>query len=64
MDGRYFAMRCLSAIYYDGYTNYYTPETEQDKKEREKAWERWLTGNENVEEDKDTKQKEEDDDDE
>lgn len=50
MNGRYFDGRQLEAFYYDGFTDYFTPETEEEIAERDKAWAAWLAGNENVQE--------------
>jgi len=49
MNGRYFATRKLLAEYFDGYTNYFTAETEDDKNLREEQWEKWLAGNDDYE---------------
>eukprot|EP01127_Copromyxa_protea_P014575 TRINITY_DN4097_c0_g1_i1.p1 TRINITY_DN4097_c0_g1~~TRINITY_DN4097_c0_g1_i1.p1 ORF type:complete len:377 (-),score=118.48 TRINITY_DN4097_c0_g1_i1:121-1197(-) len=50
MNGRFFDGRKLVAEFYDGYTNYFVPETDEEREERDKKWEKWLEGNEEYEE--------------
>jgi hypothetical protein len=50
MNGRYFDGRKLEAEFYDGFTNYFVPETDEEKEERDRRWEKWLEGNEEYEE--------------
>uniref|UniRef100_A0A6B2LD64 RRM domain-containing protein n=1 Tax=Arcella intermedia TaxID=1963864 RepID=A0A6B2LD64_9EUKA len=45
MNGRWFDGRQLSAAFYDGYSNYFVAETDEQKEEREKQWDKWLVGN-------------------
>eukprot|EP01114_Cavostelium_apophysatum_P014695 TRINITY_DN3872_c0_g1_i1.p1 TRINITY_DN3872_c0_g1~~TRINITY_DN3872_c0_g1_i1.p1 ORF type:complete len:338 (-),score=70.11 TRINITY_DN3872_c0_g1_i1:4-1017(-) len=54
MNGRFFAGRKLEAEFYDGWTNYFVEETEEQTKERLKKWSEWIeSGNdENSDEDK------------
>jgi len=49
MNGRYFGGNKLSADFYDGYSNYFVQETEEDRKEREASWQKWLMGNDDYE---------------
>lgn len=42
MEGRFFAKRKLNADYYDGVTNYFVAESEEEKTARLKKWEEWL----------------------
>jgi len=50
MNGRYFDKRKLIAEYYDGYTNYFVQESEEDRKIREEQWAKWLAGNDDYDE--------------
>lgn len=50
MNGRFFDGKRLIAEFYDGFTNYFVPETDEEKAERDKRWEKWLEGNEEYEE--------------
>lgn len=45
MNGRFFAGRQLSCFYYDGFTNYDIPETEEDRKLRIAKFGEWLGNN-------------------
>jgi len=49
MNGRWFDERRLTATFYDGYTNYYVPETDEQKETRDKNWAKWLLGNDEFE---------------
>ena len=42
MDGRFFAQKKITAFYYDGFTNYKVDESEEQKKLREAAWNKYL----------------------
>ena len=42
MNGRWFGGRRIIAEYYDGYTNYFVPESEEQKRLRAEAWSKWL----------------------
>ncbi|KAK5579310.1 hypothetical protein RB653_008991 [Dictyostelium firmibasis] len=42
MNDRYFAGRKLSADFYDGYSNYYVEETDENKEKRLKKWESYI----------------------
>jgi len=42
MNGRYFDSRKLIAEYYDGITNYYVAERDEDKDLRDKQWAKYL----------------------
>jgi HIV Tat-specific factor 1 len=44
MHGRWYDGRKISAEYYDGVTDYRVGEREEDREEREIAWEEWLGG--------------------
>lgn len=54
MAGRFFAGKQLQAAYYDGISNYYVEESEEIKKARSKKWEKWLDGEGEGEEDKES----------
>ncbi|KYQ93202.1 RNA-binding region RNP-1 domain-containing protein [Tieghemostelium lacteum] len=45
MNDRYFAGRKLEADFYDGYTDYFVEETEEEAQLRLKRWEKWLEQN-------------------
>ena len=45
MHERWFDGRRLTADYYDGYSNYFVPETDEERAARDAMWERWLEGN-------------------
>lgn len=42
MNGRWFDGRQLSAEFYDGISDYYVRETDEDKQLRDKEWSKWL----------------------
>eukprot|EP01132_Coremiostelium_polycephalum_P000827 gene827-1034_t len=42
MNGRFFSGRQLEADFYDGFTDYHVEETDEEKEERLKVWEKWL----------------------
>lgn len=46
MNGRWFDGRKLEADYYDGFSNYYVEETDEEKAIRDEGWSKWLEGNE------------------
>lgn len=46
MNGRFFGGKRIVAEYYDGYTNYYVKESEEQQKARAEAWAKWLENNE------------------
>ena len=54
MNGRWFAGRQLVAMFYDGFTNYFVGESEEERAARDKEWEKWLQGNDNYVEANDT----------
>jgi len=47
MNGRWFDSRQLKAEFYDGFTNFYVPETDEERSERDGEWAKWLEGNDN-----------------
>jgi len=49
MNGRWFDARQLIASYYDGYTDYFVRESEDQQDQRDKNWEKWLLGNDEYE---------------
>jgi len=49
MNGRFFDGRQLTAEFYDGYTDYYVPEKEEDRIARDKEWEKFLLEQEDSE---------------
>jgi len=55
MNGRFFDKRQLHASFYDGFTNYFVEETEQELEKRDELWNQWLEGNSEY---KERKQKE------
>ena len=50
MNGRWYAQRKVSAEYYDGVTDYRVKESAAERKDREKAWAKWLGGDDDDEE--------------
>jgi len=50
MNGRWFDGRQLVAEFYDGFTNYFVEESEEEKAVRDKEWAKWLEGNDNFQE--------------
>lgn len=50
MQDRYFDGRRLKAEYYDGYSDYFVPESEEEKAVRDQAWSKWLEGNDDYDE--------------
>jgi len=45
MNDRFFDGRKIKAHYYDGFTNYFVAETEEERLARDSQWEKWLDGN-------------------
>jgi len=49
MNGRWFDEHQLVAAYYDGFSNYYVPESDDQLTKRDTEWSKWLVGNDEQE---------------
>jgi HIV Tat-specific factor 1 len=48
MNGRFFGGKKIEVDFYDGWTDYYVPEKEEDQAARDKRWEEFLTGEKDI----------------